>query len=121
MLFVGIRVKFKRKGVRKMKTSVSLMFNVLVASMLFLFVPTAPGQDLGSGAILKVPAEAGAYCHMKFPAMLEDSLSWTHPGFDDGTVSTVDFYGSCDHDPFGIDEIKTERRVRLRGIYGDGE
>jgi hypothetical protein len=33
----------------------------------------------------------------------------------------VDFYGSCDYDPFGIDEIKTERRVRLRGIYGDGE
>ena len=104
-----------------MKTSVSLMFNVLVASMLFLVVPTAQSQDLGSGAILKVPAEGGAYCHMKYPAMLEDSLSWTHPVFDDGTVSTVDYYGSCDHDPFGIDEIKTERRVIFGGIYGDGE
>jgi hypothetical protein len=58
---------------------------------------------------------------MKFPAMREDSLSWAHPVFDDGAVHAVDFYGSCDYDPLGIDEIKAQRRVILRGIYGEGE
>jgi hypothetical protein len=58
---------------------------------------------------------------MKFPAMREDSLSSEHPVFDDGAVHTVDFYGSCDYDPLGIDEIKAQRRVILRGIFGEGE
>ena len=53
--------------------------------------------------------------------MREDSLSWAHPVFDDSAVDAVDFYGPCDHDPLGIDTVKTERRIRLRGIYEGGE
>ena len=102
-----------------MKKSGALLSSLLLSATLFGGVTTA--QELGAGAILRVPDANAAYCHMKFPAMREDSLSWAHPVFDDGAVHAVDFYGSCDHDPFGIDEIKTERRVRLRGIYGDGE
>jgi len=48
-------------------------------------------------------------------------LSWAHPVFDDGAVNAVDFYGSCDHDPLGIDSVNTERRIGLSGIYGDSE
>ncbi len=104
-----------------MKKSVSLWSNLLLAFTLFWGVGTVQGEVLDSGEILRVPAENAAYCHMKFPAMREDSLSWAHPVFDDGAVYAVDFYGSCDHDPLGIDEIKAQRRVILRGIYGEGE
>jgi hypothetical protein len=84
-------------------------------------VPLAYGEELGSEGIVTVPADSASYCHMKFPAMREDSLSWAHPIFDDGAVDAVDFYGPCDHDPLGIDSVNTERRIRLRGIDGDSE
>jgi len=104
-----------------MKRSVSLLSNLLLSSTLFWGVPTAQGEILGPGEIVKVPAENAAYCHMKFPAMHENSLSLAYPVFDDGAVHTVDFYGSCDYDPLGIEEIRTQRRVILRGIYEEGE
>jgi hypothetical protein len=102
-----------------MKKSGALLSSLLLSATLFGGVTTA--QELGAGAILRVPDANAAYCHMKFPAMREDSLSWAHPVFDDGAVHAVDFYGSCDYDPLGIDEIKAQRRVILRGIYGEGE
>jgi len=53
--------------------------------------------------------------------MREDSLSWARPVLDDSTTASIDFYGACDHDPLGIDEVKAQRRVTFRGIYGDSE
>jgi len=76
-------------------------------------------QELGPGEVIRV--EGAAYCHMKFPAAREDSLSWANPVFDEGAVHAIDYYGSCDYDPLGIDEIEAQQRVILRGIYGEGE
>lgn len=96
------------------------MSNLLLSSTLFWGVPLAQGEELGSGEILKVPAEDTNYCHMKSPAMREDSLSWAHPVFDDSAVHAVDFHDHVIMPP-GIDAVKTERRIRLRGIYKGGE
>jgi len=104
-----------------MKKSVSLLSNLLVSSTLFWGVPVAQGDELGSEESLKVPAVSADYCHMQFPPMREDSLSWVRPVLDDSTTASIDFYGSCDHDPLGIDEIKAQRRVTFRGIYEDTE
>ena len=104
-----------------MKKNISLLINLLLASTLFWGVPLAYGEELNSDEITTVPAEISGYCHMQYPVMREDSLSWAHPVFDDDGGKPVDFYGPCDHDPFGVDEIKTEQRIRLRGFYGDGE
>ena len=104
-----------------MKKIVSVVANLLLSSTLFWGVPLAYGEELNSDEISMSPADAPGYCNMKSPAMREDSLSWTHPVFDDGAVNAVDFYGPCDHDPLGIDAVKTERRILLRGFYGDGE
>ena len=57
----------------------------------------------------------------KFPAMREDSLSWERPVLDSSTGSTVDFYGPCDYDPVGFDEIRVQRRVILRSNFDDGD
>jgi hypothetical protein len=86
-----------------------------------LFGGVAMAQELGAGEVLRVPVEGAAYCHMKFPAIREDSLSWANPVFDEGALHAIDVYGSCDYDPLGADEIKAQRRVILRGIYGEGE
>lgn len=53
-------------------------------------------------------AAPGSYCHMKFPAIREDTLSESTPGL---TVSgdLIDFYGACDHDPLGKKEVQSQR------------
>ena len=105
-----------------MKKNISLMMNLLLVSTLFWGVPLASAEELNSEEMISaVPAELSGYCHIQSPAMREDSLSWAHPVFDDSAVNAVDFYGPCDYDPLGIDAVKAEQRIRLRGFYGDGE
>jgi hypothetical protein len=104
-----------------MKKSVSLLSNLLLSSTLLLGVPMAHGEELSSGQVVKVPATNASYCHMKFPPMREDSLSWKQPVFDDSSSAIIDFYGSCDYDPLGNDEIRVQRRLKLHGLYGDSD
>jgi hypothetical protein len=102
-----------------MKKTGALLFGLVLSSTLLAGVAMA--QELGAGEVLRVPVEGAAYCHMKFPSIREDSLSWANPVFDEGAVHAIDIYGPCDYDPLGADEIKAQRRVILRGIYGEGE
>ncbi len=115
-----------------MKKSVSLLSNLLVSSTLFWGVPMAYGEELGSGQVVRVPATDASYCHMKFPPIREDThmkfppiredtLSWSRPVLDDSSTAFIDFYGPCDHDPLGNDEIKAQRRLKFGGTYGDSE
>jgi hypothetical protein len=100
-----------------MKKSVSLLCNLLLSSTLFWGVPSVGAEEL----ISSVPADMTNYCHLKFPAMREDSLSWERPVLDSTSGSIVDFYGPCDYDPLGVDEIRVQRRVILRGHFDDGD
>lgn len=104
-----------------MKKSVSLLSNLLLFPILFWGVPTVQGEELNSGEVLTVPAIDASYCHMKFPPMREDTLSWARPVLDEYATESIDFYGPCDHDPLGPDEIQAQRRVMHRGIFEDGE
>jgi hypothetical protein len=56
-----------------MKKSVSLLANLLLSSTLFWGVPMAYGEELGSGQVVRVPANSASYCHMKFPPMREST------------------------------------------------
>ena len=67
------------KEVRKMKKTGALVSSLVLSST--LLAGAAMAQGLGAGEVLRVPVEGAAYCHMKFPAMREDSLSWAHPRF----------------------------------------
>lgn len=53
-----------------------------------------------------------SYCHMKFPAIREDTLSWDRPVLKDGSDSEgdlIDFYGPCDYDPLGKEQVQAQR------------
>jgi hypothetical protein len=100
-----------------MKKSISLVTNLLLSSTLFWGVPTAAGQE---GAF-KVPSDTTSYCHMKFPSIREDTLFSVSPLLDESAGNIIDFYGPCDHDPLGADEVKAQRRLLHRGVYEDGE
>jgi hypothetical protein len=100
-----------------MKKTLSFLASLLLSSTLFTSLATVGADELVS----RVPADAGAYCHMKFAEMRSDTLGWEKPILDEGAADVVDFYGPCDYDPTGIDAITAQRHVMNRGIYDDGE
>jgi hypothetical protein len=100
-----------------MKKSLSLLCNLLLSSTLFWGVPSAEAEEM----ISSVPTDITDYCHLKFPAMREDSLSWERPVLDSTTGNIIDFYGPCDYDPTGLDEIRAQRRMLFYSNFADGD
>jgi len=63
----------------------------------------------------------GSYCHTKFESIREDTLASSQPLLKD-TDDIVDFYGPCNHDPVGKEEIqsqKIEKQHRFEREYND--
>jgi hypothetical protein len=63
--------------------------------------------------ISKGTLSSGNYCHLKFPAIREETLSWDRPVLkhpSEGDI--IDFYGPCDYDPRGKSEVQSQRRDR---------
>jgi len=104
-----------------MNKRVSLLSNLLLSSTLFWGLPMAQGEELTTNRIVKVPTDGSNYCHMKFPPMREETLSWPQPVLDENAGHLIDFYGPCDYDPLGADEIKAQRRMGARGIFENGD
>jgi hypothetical protein len=78
-----------------------------------LFLTGAMGLSVAStraaGIISKDVLSEGSYCHMKFPAVREETLGTSYPVLKDASSGDIiDFYGSCDHDPLGKDEINSQ-------------
>jgi hypothetical protein len=62
------------------------------------------------GIISKVPDSSGTFCNLKFPAIKEDTLTSDRPELKDPSESDiVDFYGPCDHDPLGKEEVQRQK------------
>ena len=81
----------------------------LIVTALFAgIIDTDATLARAQGVISTEIATPGSYCHMKFPAIREDTLSESTKGF---TVSgdLIDFYGACDHNPLGKEEVQTQR------------
>jgi hypothetical protein len=85
-----------------------------------LFLAGAMGSSIASAeAVISKDAFAeGSYCHIKFPAIREETLGGPKPVLKDASSGDIiDFYGSCDHDPLGKDEVwaqllEAHRRAR---------
>src|SRR5262245_16156110 len=72
------------------------------------------------GVLLKEEAGDSGYCHLRFPAIRENTLFSRHPQLksaDSGDI--IDYYGSCDHDPVGKDEVNNQINDPVRGMRGD--
>ena len=51
----------------------------------------------------------GSYCHMKFPAIVEETLRTAQPVLKDASEGDIiDFYGSCAHEPLGEAEVHSQ-------------
>jgi hypothetical protein len=63
------------------------------------------------GVISNAVSTPGSYCHLRYPAIREDTLASSRPVLKDPSEGDIiDFYGSCDHDPLGKDEIESQRQ-----------
>jgi hypothetical protein len=60
--------------------------------------------------IVKNPDSSAGLCNLRFPAIREDTLFTDHPVLKDpGDGDIIHFYGPCDHDPLGREEILRQR------------
>jgi hypothetical protein len=94
-----------------------------LSMMLLVGVLGASGAALAAdGVVVEGELNPGSYCHMKFPAMTERSLGDNYPQLkQSGTGDVIDFYGPCDEDPTGKDQIasqKLEHQHQMEGSRG---
>jgi hypothetical protein len=62
------------------------------------------------GVISNATLTPGSYCHLKFPAVEEETLSSNRPVLEDASSGDIiDFYGPCDTDPLGEAQIDAQK------------
>jgi hypothetical protein len=89
-----------------MRTTRTLLAVMILAGGL-LRAGTASATD---GVISKSELTPGSYCHLQFPAITRQSLFTDHPvlkSADSGDI--IDFYGPCDENPLGPDQVASQR------------
>ena len=89
-----------------MKIATSFLAALLLASGIGASSTFAAGTGVISNSTL-TPA---TYCHLKFPAIREQTLSSDRPVLKDAsTGDVIDFYGPCDTNPVGEDQIAAQK------------
>ncbi len=82
-----------------------------------------PPSQAAQGIIYRSGPPSDSYCHLKFPAIRENTLFSSRPVLKDASDGDiVDFYGPCDYDPVGQQEVLRQRAdvVRERNrLVGD--
>jgi hypothetical protein len=69
----------------------------------------------GAEGIIYKAAVSANYCHLKFPAIREETLYTKSPVLKDSRDGDiVDFYGPCDHDPLGQEEVRRQKADIIR-------
>lgn len=96
--------------------------------LLTLLLPAVvPVSELSAqeakGIISKVQLPGTNYCHLKFPPIRRDTLYTDRPVLaDPSSGNIIDFYGPCDYDPLGKEQIlrhKQDRSRTRRREWGD--
>jgi hypothetical protein len=94
----------------------------LLTLAIFLSLLSESFVGAGETVISKVPDPSGTFCHLKFPAITDDTLFSDHPVLKDPSEGDIiDFYGPCNYDPLGREAILRQRfdhRLRKRKEYG---
>ena len=80
-----------------------------LAALLFTGTLGALNNAIAQDGILsKVEFGDSGYCHIKFPAIAQHTLGNDQPELS-SKGDVIDFYGSCDTDPLGQDQIQAQK------------
>ena len=96
-----------------MKKPISLLSNLFLSSTLLWCAPTVGAAEL----VVREAASLSLQCHMQVPEIRADTLSWDGRVLDETTAFGIDFYGPCDHDLNGNDDIKIQRQITLESYH----
>ena len=94
-----------------------------LAGLLFLGNFVASGKTLAGddGVISRDELTPGNYCHLKFPAIDPRRLASDNPVLTDPAAGDIiDFYGRCDENPLGQDQLHWQRLDRQHRWRGRG-
>jgi hypothetical protein len=109
------RQKRKKGGetiMKKLKANLSMLLVVVVLG-------TSGAALAADGVEVEGQATSGSYCHEKFPAMTWRSLGDNQPELKQSTTGDiVDYYGPCDENPTGKDQIATQRLEHQHRMEG---
>jgi hypothetical protein len=96
---------------------------LLLSALLFNGILGFSAQPLSAQAMPEgapsatIPDRSNNYCHMKFPAIREETLGGNHPILKDAdSEDIIAFYGPCDHDPLGKDEVQAQLMQMQRDV-----
>ena len=93
-----------------------LLSSLLLSSALLWGVSAVEAKELVETEVVDIEAD---YCHMKFAPMDEVTLFWDRPELNADAEKSIDFYGPCDYDPTGLAEVRAQRAMLVRELYGD--
>jgi hypothetical protein len=94
-----------RKEVKHMKIATSFL------SALFIVGALGVSDTPATAEVLSKVELGSNYCHLRFPAIRKDTLNSDRPVLKDpSSRDIIDYYGPCDHDPLGKDEIASQKR-----------
>ena len=88
-----------------------------------LFLAGGLVGSVSADLLSKTELAPGNYCHLRFPAITDESLATDHPVLKEpSSGDIIDFYGSCDENPVGQHQIavqKLEQEHRLQNGFSD--
>ena len=102
-----------------MKSTTLFLASLLLVGMLGTTTRVATAAD---GVIYKQELTPGSYCHLKFPAIREETLHRDHPVLlDPSDGDIIDYYGPCDEDPLGKDQVHEQKLDNYHNFQRDYE
>jgi hypothetical protein len=102
-------VQQSRKEVNELKNAKLFLAALIILGNAAVSM-TALAAD---GVISREEFSDGAYCHIKFPAITNSSVSSDEPVLKSSpSEDVIDFYGPCDEDPAGKDQQSFQQLQR---------
>ena len=112
-----IQLSLTKEGGEKMKR-IQLFLSLLLLLGVVGYAPIAASaqaqvKGVKPGVIAAMPLNKEAtFCHLRFPAVVTKTLGTDKPQLKPATSGDIiDYYGPCDHDPLGKDEIASQRSL----------
>jgi len=106
-----LKVFFRNnEEVNQMKNAKAFLAVLLLLGNFVVSGTLAGDSVISDGVISKDELTPGSYCHMKFPGIDARSLASANPVLKDWTAGDIiDFYGPCDENPLGQDQVHAQR------------
>ena len=99
-----------------MKIATSFLAGVLFIGTMGA-INSAMAED---GIVSKDGSTASSYCHEKFPAIRPSTLGDNQPVLKDAsTGDVIDFYGPCNEDPKGKDQVEEQKLEQEHRMFSE--